>query len=100
MRILAIGAHSDDADEFCGGTLALYASQGHTVGICCVTDGRANGSVEPVEALVATRKQEFETSAAIIGAAETYWLGFPDGELENNCRNLFLGVGRWTQLYP
>ncbi len=84
MRILAIGAHSDDVDQFCGGTLARYAALGHIVGICCVTDGRANGAVEPVEALVATRKKEFETTAGMIGATQTYWLGFPDGELENN----------------
>lgn len=84
MRILAIGAHSDDMDEFCGGTLALYARQGHTVGIACMTDGRANGNVEPVEALVAARKREFEGSAAIIGAEQTFWLGFPDGELEHS----------------
>jgi len=83
MRVLAIGAHSDDVDEFCGGTLALYARQGHTVGICCMTDGRANGCVEPVEALVATRKKEFETTAGMIGGAKTYWMGFPDGELEH-----------------
>lgn len=84
MRVLAIGAHSDDVDEFCGGTLALYASQGHIVGVCCMTDGRSNGSVEPVEALVATRKKEFETTASMIGASKTYWLGFPDGEMEHN----------------
>jgi N-acetylglucosamine malate deacetylase 1 len=84
MRILAIGAHSDDMDEFCGGTLRLYVQQGHTVGIACMTDGRANGSVSPVEKLVATRKKEFETSAAIIGASQTFWLGFPDGRLERN----------------
>ncbi len=82
MRVLAIGAHSDDMDEFCGGTLALYAQQGHTVGIACLTDGRAYGSVSPVEALVAARKREFEASAALIGASQTFWLGYPDGQLE------------------
>ena len=84
MRILAIGAHSDDMDEFCGGTLALYVRQGHSVAICCLTDGRANGNVSPVEKLVETRKREFEASAALIGASQTFWLGFPVGRLERS----------------
>jgi LmbE family N-acetylglucosaminyl deacetylase len=84
MRILAIGAHSDDMDEFCGGTLRLYVQQGHTVAIACMTDGRANGSVSPVEKLVATRKGEFESSANLIGASQTFWMGFADGRLERS----------------
>ncbi len=84
MNVLAIGAHSDDADEFAGGTLARYAQLGHTVGICCMTDGRGFGNAPSVEALIATRKREFEESARLIGAAQTFWLGFPDGGLESN----------------
>jgi LmbE family N-acetylglucosaminyl deacetylase len=82
MRVLAIGAHSDDMDGYCGGTLALYARQGHTVGIACMTDGSAFGNVSPVEELIATRKREFEQSAGIIGASQTFWLGFPNGQLQ------------------
>jgi len=39
MNVLAIGAHGDDLEEFCGGTLALYAQAGHKVTMCVVTDG-------------------------------------------------------------
>jgi LmbE family N-acetylglucosaminyl deacetylase len=84
MRVLAIGAHSDDMDGYCGGTLALYAQQGHTVGIVCMTDGRAYGNVSPVEELVATRKREFEQSASLIGAYQTFWLGFPNGQMQRS----------------
>ncbi len=84
MRILAIGAHSDDVDEFSGGTLARYIQMGNEVAFCCMTDGRAYGNAPTVEELVATRKREFEASAKLIGAACTFWLGYPDGELENN----------------
>ena len=31
MNVLAIGAHPDDVEINCGGTLAKYASQGHKV---------------------------------------------------------------------
>lgn len=84
MRILAVGAHSDDVDEFCGGTLSRLVGQGHTVGICCMTDGRAYGNATTIEELVSTRKHEFEDSARLIGAEKTFWPGFADGELESN----------------
>ena len=31
MNVLAIGAHPDDIEILCAGTLALYKQQGHTV---------------------------------------------------------------------
>ena len=34
MNILAIGCHPDDLEIGCGGTLARYAKQGHTVIMC------------------------------------------------------------------
>ncbi len=41
MRILAVGAHSDDVDEFSGGTLVRYVEAGHEVAI----DGYPSQSV-------------------------------------------------------
>lgn len=40
MNILAIGAHPDDTDILCGGTLALYAQAGHTVFVAVATNGK------------------------------------------------------------
>ena len=39
MRILAIGAHPDDVEFLCAGTLALYAAQGHEIFIAIATNG-------------------------------------------------------------
>ena len=39
MNILAIGAHPDDIEVLCGGTLALYAEQGHQVFMAVATNG-------------------------------------------------------------
>ena len=39
MNILAIGAHPDDIEINCGGTLAKYASQGHKVFTATATNG-------------------------------------------------------------
>ena len=43
LRILAIGAHPDDIEIGCGGTLAKYAHLGHDVYLFIATDGAAGG---------------------------------------------------------
>ncbi|HLY25615.1 MAG TPA: PIG-L family deacetylase [Aggregatilineales bacterium] len=79
MNILAIGAHGDDLEEFCGGTLALFSRKGHHVVMCVVTDGRGRPQGDP-EQIVAIRKQEAHSAADVIGA-ELVWLAVPDGEV-------------------
>ncbi|MEJ5225942.1 MAG: PIG-L family deacetylase, partial [Anaerolineales bacterium] len=44
--ILAVLAHPDDESFGMGGTLALYARQGHNVYLICATRGEA-GTVDP-----------------------------------------------------
>ena len=39
MNVLAIGAHPDDIEILCAGTLALYKQQGHSVFMAIATDG-------------------------------------------------------------
>src|SRR5258708_13223956 len=82
MNILAFGAHGDDLEEFCGGTLALYAKAGHHVVMCVVTDGRGRPMGDP-EQIAAIRKQEAQTSADLI-AAQLAWMGLPDAHLIPN----------------
>lgn len=79
MNVLAIGAHPDDLDISCGGTLVRLAQSGARVVMCVMTDGRANPLGDP-EQVAARRRGEAERSAGIAGA-ELAWLGFPDGRL-------------------
>jgi LmbE family N-acetylglucosaminyl deacetylase len=79
MNVLAIGAHPDDLDICCGGTLALFTRAGHRVTMAVVTDGRAHPVGDP-ERVAARRRVEAQASAALIGA-ELAWLGLPDGQL-------------------
>ncbi len=79
MNILAIGAHPDDLEEFCGGTLALYAHGGHRVTMCVVTDGQGNPLGKPEE-IAAIRKAEAQASADLIGA-KLVWMAIPDGRV-------------------
>jgi LmbE family N-acetylglucosaminyl deacetylase len=83
MRVLAIGAHPDDMDFFCGGTLARFAQLGHAVGICSLTDGRGGGKGAPPEQLAEIHRAEMNASASVVGA-ETCWLGVQDGLLADD----------------
>jgi N-acetylglucosamine malate deacetylase 1 len=97
MNVLAIGAHGDDLEMFCGGTLALYAQQGHRVTMCVVTDGRGRPKGDP-EQIAAVRKAEAQASADIIGA-RLVWLNVPDGALwfDEPTRHLFIEAIREAQ---
>ncbi|HPM43708.1 MAG TPA: PIG-L family deacetylase, partial [Candidatus Omnitrophota bacterium] len=53
MNILAIGAHPDDIEYGCGGTLLQYANHNHKISLYVVTDGGFGG--DP-----ATRRKEQE----------------------------------------
>ena len=79
MNILAIGAHPDDLDFGCGGTLLRYRQAGENVVMCVVTDGRAHPRGNPKK-VSARRRQEAQASADLVGA-ELVWLGFPDAQL-------------------
>src|SRR5574342_149351 len=71
MRILAIGAHPDDIEFGCGGTLIKYARQGHEVFLLVMTDGGGGG-----DAIL--RRREQEASARILRASKLFWGEYPD----------------------
>lgn len=68
MNILAVGAHPDDVECNCAGTLAKYASQGHKVFIATATNGNIGSAHHTMEEIGRIRKAEAARSAAIIGA--------------------------------
>ncbi|MEM7112513.1 MAG: PIG-L family deacetylase [Chloroflexota bacterium] len=68
MRVLAIGAHPDDLEILCGGTLAKYCQQGHQVFMVHLANG-SRGSNQYSEAeLITIRRQEAREAARLIGA--------------------------------
>ncbi|MDQ7027721.1 MAG: PIG-L family deacetylase [Anaerolineae bacterium] len=80
MNILAFGAHPDDIEAQCAGTLAKCAARGDKVTMCVVTDGRGRPKGDP-DQMAAIRHQEAQESADVIGA-ELVWLAIPDGKLQ------------------
>ena len=71
MNILAIGAHPDDIEIGCGGTLLKYKDKGFRVFLMVLTDGQFGASKE-------VRKQEQIRSSKILDANEVFWGGYSD----------------------
>jgi len=85
--VLAIGAHPDDIEFGCGGTLAKWAKTGTVIHYLVCTDG-SKGTWNPdadIAALIEDRQREQRAAAATLGATGTVnFLGYVDGELEHS----------------
>jgi LmbE family N-acetylglucosaminyl deacetylase len=96
MRILAVGAHPDDLEILCGGTLAKYARSGHSVVMAHATRGdKGTFHVAPDE-IARTRDAEARAAGAVIGA-EVIALNAGDGELyseDREIRDIFVDLIR------
>lgn len=80
LRVLAVGAHPDDIEICCAGTLARYAQDGHRVFISIVCRGNAGTLDKPAQEIVKIRAEEAQEAANII-EAELIMLNFGDAEL-------------------
>jgi len=82
-RALVVAAHPDDTEFGCAGTIARWADEGAEVTICIVTDGSTGTQDRALmgERLAAIRREESEKAAAVLGARNFEWLGYPDGEV-------------------
>jgi len=80
MRVLAVGAHPDDLEILCGGTLARFVQEGHAVVMCHATRGDRGSFVHTSEEITAIRSVEARRAAEICGADEAT-LGLHDGEV-------------------
>ena len=97
---LAIGAHPDDVEFGCGGTLAKWAAAGCVVHHLVLTDGsKGTWDVDAdLTTLVALRQAEQRDAARRLGASgEVIFLGQVDGELESSPA-LRSEVARWIRV--
>jgi LmbE family N-acetylglucosaminyl deacetylase len=72
--ILAIGAHPDDIEFGCGGTMVKYTLKGHRLFLHIMTEGGSGADRS-------TRTREQEASKAILGAEDIFWGGYEDTHL-------------------
>ncbi|MCX6017170.1 MAG: PIG-L family deacetylase [Chloroflexi bacterium] len=85
MNILIIVAHPDDPEFFCGGSIARWCAEGHTVRYVLVTDGSKGNDDPSISAaqLIALRQDEQRAAAAELGVTNVHFLPHVDGELVN-----------------
>ena len=75
MRILAIGAHPDDIEIACSGTLAKCVKRGDTVIVCHASSGNLGHVIIPPDELTKIRAEEARRAGAMAGI-EVIWGGF------------------------
>ena len=83
MRVLAIGAHPDDIEIACSGTLAKCVKRGDTVIVCHVSSGNLGHVVIPPDELRVIRANEAKKAGAMAGI-EVICAGFDDLEIYDN----------------
>ena len=77
LDVIAVGAHPDDCEIGCGGTLAQLAKQGYRVGIVDLTDGEPT----PLCESPAIRLAEAQAAADCLGLAKRIILDLPNRRL-------------------
>ncbi len=77
IDVLAVGAHPDDVEAACGGTLAKLSAQGYRVGIVDLTDGEPTPHCPDV----ATRMSESKAAAQVLGIPIRIQMDLPNREL-------------------
>jgi len=83
LHVICVGAHPDDPESGCGGTLARYAERGHRVTVIYLTRGEAGIRGKSHEEAAAIRTAEAEAACKILGARPVF-AGQIDGATEVN----------------
>jgi bacillithiol biosynthesis deacetylase BshB1 len=95
IDVLAIGAHPDDVEIICGGTLAKLVRQGYRVGILDLTSG------EPTpRGTESIRAQEADAARAILGVHYRANLGLPNRVLMDSPENRFILATEFRRIKP
>ena len=82
---LVVIPHPDDAEGWCGGTVARWIKDGAEVHYVLCTDG-GKGSDDPQmdpQQLAVIRENEQLEAASVLGVKDVVLLRHPDGELED-----------------
>lgn len=83
LKVVVAGAHPDDPESSCGGTIALYTDLGHDVAILYLTRGEAGIPGKSAQQAAAVRTAEAEKACAILKAKPVF-AGQTDGNTEIN----------------
>jgi LmbE family N-acetylglucosaminyl deacetylase len=78
LKIIAIGAHPDDIELACGGTIAKACRQGHIIKMVIVTGKSSQGHSGMSIRTKAEAKEEACEAATILGVKDLEVLGYED----------------------
>src|SRR5712691_10603791 len=81
LKVVCVGAHPDDPESGCGGTLARYAALGHAVTIVYLTRGERGIEGKSLDEAARIRTADSEAASRIIGAKPVLF-GQIDGATE------------------
>ena len=81
LNVVCVGAHPDDPESGCGGTLAMYAAQGHHVTVIYLTRGERGIAGKSESEAAAIRTAEAESACTALGAKAVF-AGQIDGATE------------------
>ncbi len=95
LDILAFGAHPDDVELGCGGSIALSIKQGKKVGVIDLTEGelgtRGNKKI---------RLEEVKKASSVLGLSYRHNLKFRDGFFINNEKHQLSIISLLRELRP
>jgi len=95
VDVLAIGAHPDDIELSCGGTVAKFVADGYAVALADATEGELG-----TRGTASIRSAEAQKAAAILGAKVRIKLGLPDGSIEVTQASLLKVITLIRELRP
>jgi N-acetylglucosamine malate deacetylase 1 len=78
LRVLAVGAHPDDVEIACAGTLARCLDRGDSVSLIIMCNGNSASTSLSPEELAAVRSRELKDAANVLGVETLLELGLPD----------------------
>lgn len=78
LKILAIGAHGDDIELACGGTLAKAMEQNHEVEMVLVTGNDSSDHNNVAIRANGVAEQEANAAAKVLGVSKLHILGYQD----------------------
>jgi LmbE family N-acetylglucosaminyl deacetylase len=87
--VLVFAAHADDTEFFAGGTVARFAAEGRDVYEVIATDnGRGSFDMDQAALVAQSRDREAREAARVLGKKDVFFLGYPDGFLEDTRRTV------------
>jgi len=82
--VLVVAAHPDDEVLGCGGTIARLSAEGAEAHVAFLADGESSRGGDGGKLAVSIRERHAAAAkaCAILGAASTHFLDFPDNQLD------------------